>query len=48
MHTYGKSVRDLLRLRAGDIPRVPDAVVYPGTEDEVRWSSTARSRPTRC
>ena len=23
VHTYGKSVRDLLRLRAGDIPRVP-------------------------
>ena len=30
VHTYGKSVRDLLRIRAGDIPRVPDVVVYPG------------------
>ena len=30
VHTYGKSVRDLIRLRAGDIPRVPDVVVYPG------------------
>ncbi len=36
VHTYGKSVRDLLRLRAGDIPRVPDVVVYPGNEDEVQ------------
>ena len=36
VHTYGKSVRDLLRLRAGDIPRVPDVVVYPGTEAEVQ------------
>jgi len=36
VHTYGKSVRDLLRLRAGDIPRVPDVVVYPGSEEEVQ------------
>jgi alkyldihydroxyacetonephosphate synthase len=36
VHTYGKSVRDLLRLRAGDIPRVPDVVVYPADEAEVQ------------
>ena len=36
MHTYGKSLRDLVRLRAGDIPRIPDVVVYPGTEAEVQ------------
>jgi alkyldihydroxyacetonephosphate synthase len=36
VHTYGKSARDLLRVRAGDIPRVPDVVVYPGNEAEVR------------
>ena len=36
VHTYGKSLRDLLRLRAADLPRVPDAVVYPGSEDDVR------------
>ena len=36
VHTYGKSVRDLLRLRAGDIPRVPDVVVYPADESEVQ------------
>ena len=36
VHTYGKSLRDLVRLRAGDLPRVPDVVVYPGDEDEVQ------------
>ena len=36
VHTYGKSARDLLRIRGGDIPRVPDVVVYPGDEAEVQ------------
>ncbi|MCW2811168.1 MAG: putative FAD-linked oxidase [Friedmanniella sp.] len=36
VHTYGKSIRDLLRLRAGDIPRVPDVVVYPADEAQVQ------------
>ncbi|MBA3527750.1 MAG: FAD-binding oxidoreductase, partial [Propionibacteriaceae bacterium] len=36
VHTYGKSIRDLLRLRAGDIPRIPDVVVYPGDESQVQ------------
>ncbi len=36
VHTYGKSVRDLIRLRTSDIPRVPDVVVYPGNEAEVQ------------
>ncbi len=36
LHTYGKSVRDLIRLRAGDIPRVPDVIVYPADEAEVQ------------
>ncbi|SEP76550.1 FAD-binding oxidoreductase [Microlunatus flavus] len=36
VHTYGKSLRDLLRLRAADLPRAPDVVVYPGSEDDVR------------
>jgi alkyldihydroxyacetonephosphate synthase len=36
VHTYGKSARDLLRIRSGDIPRVPDVVVYPGDEAEVQ------------
>jgi alkyldihydroxyacetonephosphate synthase len=36
VHTYGKSARDLLRIRAGDIPRAPDVVVYPANEAEVQ------------
>jgi len=36
VQTYGKSLRDLMRLRAGDIPRIPDVVVYPGDESEVQ------------
>lgn len=36
VHTCGKSATDLLRIRAGDIPRVPDVVVYPGNEAEVQ------------
>jgi alkyldihydroxyacetonephosphate synthase len=36
VHTYGKGARDLLRVRAGDIPRAPDVVVYPGDEAEVQ------------
>ncbi|NLT30813.1 MAG: FAD-binding oxidoreductase [Propionibacterium sp.] len=35
VHTFGKSVRDLVRIRRGDFKRVPDVVVYPGTEAEV-------------
>ncbi|WP_211191988.1 FAD-binding oxidoreductase [Actinoplanes sp. TBRC 11911] len=35
LHTFGKSVRDLMRMRAGDFGRVPDVVVYPGSEAEV-------------
>jgi len=35
IHTYGKSLRDLVRVRAGELPRVPDVVVYPGSEEEV-------------
>lgn len=36
VHTYGKGLRDLVMVRAGDLPRVPDVVVYPANEDEVR------------
>jgi len=35
VHTYGKSIRDLIRIRAGVFPRVPDAVVYPADEAEI-------------
>jgi alkyldihydroxyacetonephosphate synthase len=36
VHTYGKSIRDLIRVRANQIERTPDVVVYPGNEDEVQ------------
>ena len=36
VHTYGKGLRDLVRVRAGDLPRVPDVVVYPANSDEVQ------------
>ncbi|MEU0335172.1 FAD-binding oxidoreductase [Streptomyces sp. NPDC006193] len=34
-HTRGKSTPDLLRMRAGDFTDVPQAVVLPGSHDEV-------------
>ncbi len=33
VHTYGKSLRDLVRIRRGDLGRLPDVVVYPPDED---------------
>ena len=36
VHSYGKSLRDLVRIRANLIERAPDLVVYPGDEDEVQ------------
>jgi alkyldihydroxyacetonephosphate synthase len=35
LHAYGRSYRDLIRLRRGEIPNPPDAVVYPASEVEV-------------
>jgi alkyldihydroxyacetonephosphate synthase len=34
-HTYGKSIRDLVRVRRGDLGRLPDVIVYPGSNEEV-------------
>jgi alkyldihydroxyacetonephosphate synthase len=34
-HAYGKSYRDLIRIRAGHIPNPPDAVVYPADQGQV-------------
>jgi len=34
-HALGKSYPDLIRLRRGQIEHPPDAVVFPGSEDEV-------------
>ncbi|MEU1621211.1 FAD-binding oxidoreductase [Streptomyces sp. NPDC005722] len=36
VHTYGKSLRDLVRVRAGEFARTPDVVVYPADEAEVQ------------
>ncbi len=34
-HAYGKSYRDLIRVRAGHIPHPPDAVVYPADQGQI-------------
>jgi alkyldihydroxyacetonephosphate synthase len=34
-HAIGKSYRDIIRAHAGDIPNPPDAVLFPGSEDEI-------------
>jgi alkyldihydroxyacetonephosphate synthase len=36
VHAYGKSLRDLVRIRANQIGRTPDVVVYPADEGEVQ------------
>lgn len=36
VHSYGKSIRDLIRVRANLIERSPDVVVYPADEDETQ------------
>jgi len=55
VHTYGKSLRDLVRLRNKDIPRIPDVIVYPADEAEVQqptvkteWDKTPRNAPCPC
>ena len=35
LHGRGKSLTDLIRQRRGDLGRLPDVVVRPGTEDQV-------------
>jgi alkyldihydroxyacetonephosphate synthase len=35
VHARGKSLRDLMRHRRGDLGRLPDVVVHPGTEEEI-------------
>ncbi|WP_040161102.1 FAD-binding oxidoreductase [Nigerium massiliense] len=36
IHWAGRSVRDLIRTRAGDFTRVPDVIAYPGSDEEVQ------------
>src|SRR5690625_825230 len=33
VHSFGRSLPDLFRVRHGDFARIVDAVVYPGSED---------------
>jgi alkyldihydroxyacetonephosphate synthase len=35
VHAFGKSLRDLVRVRRNELARIPDLVVLPGDEDEV-------------
>lgn len=35
LHSFGRSLPDLFRVRTGDFGRLVDAVVYPGSEEEV-------------
>jgi alkyldihydroxyacetonephosphate synthase len=44
LRTRGKSTPDLLRARAGDLGDAPDAVVRPGTADEVQAVLEAAGR----
>ena len=41
VHTYGKSLKDLIRVRSGDLGRLPDLIVYPQSEDDVVAIMTA-------
>lgn len=34
-HAYGKSYRDLIRIRCGDVSHPPDAIVYPNDEAQI-------------
>lgn len=43
-HTYGKSYRDLLRARAGKLERVPDAVIFPRSREDVEAILAAATR----
>ncbi|WP_309619731.1 FAD-binding protein [Salinibacterium sp.] len=36
VHTYGKSIRDLIRVRGNAILRSPDVVIYPADEAEIQ------------
>lgn len=36
LHSGGKSTPDLLRIRAGDAGQAPDAVIFPGSAEQVR------------
>ena len=35
VHSLGKSYRDLVRIRRGEVPNPTDAVLYPRTEEQI-------------
>jgi len=43
IHAYGKSYKDLVRLRRGEVKHPPDVVVFPGSEAHIvelfRWAN---------
>ncbi len=43
-HAYGKGYLDLLRLRRGEVPCPPDAVLFPSTADEIAGILALASR----
>ena len=47
VHARGKSLRDLVRHRGGDVGRVPDVVVRPGDEAAVEAVLRAAGRTSR-
>jgi alkyldihydroxyacetonephosphate synthase len=44
VHARGKSLRDLIRQRRGELPRLPDVVVRPGDEEAVTATMEAALR----
>ncbi len=47
VHGRGKSLRDLIRQRRGDLPRIPDVVVRPVSEDAGRGRPAGGGHPRR-
>jgi alkyldihydroxyacetonephosphate synthase len=51
LHAYGKSYRDLIRLRRGEVTHPPDAIVYPTDEAQIAelfiWATKKRWPPER-
>jgi hypothetical protein len=48
VHAFGRGVRDLVRVRRGQLGRVPDVVVYPGSPRTTSSRSSTRPvTPTR-
>jgi alkyldihydroxyacetonephosphate synthase len=48
IRAYGKSYRDLARIRQGLIPRAPDLILYPETNQDVRFLMDAALKYNVC